>query len=395
MTLSAMLYAVVFALMLAGAAHFLDRGFRALGRPTRWIWAAAMLGGVLAPFLPRLMPTARPVASTGGLGIPLETLYGIGAMGTAGSAGTSSLIQMTNGSLAGLWILGSILVAGAFASVCLRLRRQRTAWEVRTVGGEEVLLSKGLGPAVMGVFRPRIILPPWALSLSRDELELVLLHEKEHVQARDPALLAGGLLMAALTPWNPVLWWSLQRLRLAVEGDCDRRVLARGIAPSSYGRFLLGMASRGQRLPALAPALTEGGKTFMEKRLMMIQTLVSRHRSWAAVSGLAAAAVFLVLACETPLPPGDAAEENLDAVAAEAAQEGRVVRLRPNKLGEEGEAELKPLVFVDGVRFPGPDLSAVDADDIERIEVIKGKDAVDHYGPEAAAGVILIFTTKR
>jgi hypothetical protein len=395
MTLSAMLYGVILALLLAGAAHFLDRGLRALGRPTRWVWAAAMVGGGLAPFLPQLMPSAPPTVSSGGLGFSLETLYGIGAMGIAGSHGPFSLIRATGESLGVLWILGSLLVLVIFAGVCFRLRRQRAKWDTRTLRGEAVLLSDGLGPAVMGLLRPRIILPPWALSLSDEELELILLHEKEHMQARDPALLAGGLFMAAVAPWNPVLWWSLQRLRLAVEGDCDRRVLARGIAPRRYGRFLLGIASRRGGLPAMAPALTEGGRTFMEKRLLMMQTLVRKHRSWAAVSGLAAAAVFLILACETPLPPADADEAGADAVSAEATQEGTVIRLRPTDKGDDGEAELKPLVFVDGVRFPGPDLSSVDADDIERIEVIKGKEAVGHYGPEAAAGVILIFMKKK
>jgi hypothetical protein len=340
----------------------------------------------------------------------LEALYGIGAMEIAGSDGASSLIQPTDQSLAVLWTLSSLLVLVVFAGVCLRLRKQRAGWETRTVGGEEVLLSKGLGPAVMGLLRPRIILPTWAFSLSDQELELVLLHEKEHKHARDPALLAGGLLMAAVAPWNPVLWWSLQRLRLAVEGDCDRRVLARGIAPGSYGRFLLEMASQGRGLPALAPALTEGGRTFMEKRLLMIQTFVNRHRSWATISGLVAAAGFLILACETPLPPADEDGESVDAVAAEATQTeaGQRVLLHGTR---PVEARNEPLVFIDGVLItedtweapdrsqngeePGRTLAGIDADDIERIEVIKGKDAVDRYGPEAAAGVILIFTKTK
>ena len=114
-----------------------------------------------------------------------------------------------------------------------RLSRAAAGWDRQRLGSEEFLVSDGLGPAVLGFFRPKIILPPWTLKLQPEKLEMILVHEKEHQAAKDPALLALGVFLAATTPWNPALWWMARRLHLAVEADCDARVLARGIQPQA------------------------------------------------------------------------------------------------------------------------------------------------------------------
>lgn len=313
MTLPVMIYGLVLAILVAGAAYFLDRGLRALGRPTRWVWIGALAAGGLAPFFPRLVGTGSMEPGFGGFGLPIEPLYEIGVTGASVPSESGAVSAALEGSLGVLWILGSALVLMVFAVACLRLHRQRVTWETRKVGGEDVLLSDGLGPAVLGLIRPRIVLPGWALALRRKDLEMVILHEKEHREARDPALLAVGLLLTALSPWNPVLWWTLLRLRLAVEGDCDRRVLAGGIPPGNYARLLFDVGSRAGRTPALVPALTESGHSAMEKRLMMIRSATKRHRAWATALAATAGIALIVLACDTPIP------QEPDALAVELA----------------------------------------------------------------------------
>jgi TonB-dependent SusC/RagA subfamily outer membrane receptor len=392
-TILLMIYGTVVALLLAGGAHFLDRGLRALGKPTRWVWIVAMAGGALAPFIPKLFPASLPETPSGAVGLPMEVLYEVGALGAGGTAGSAPVFLTPAGSLSILWALSSLFVLVVFAGVCLRLRRQRRTWERREVRGEEVLLSKGLGPAVLGLIRPRIVLPPWALTLAEEKLDLVVLHEREHREARDPALLAGGLFLTALSPWNLVLWWTLQRLRLAVEGDCDARVLAGGVQAKSYVRLLLEVASRGRGLPAMAPALTEGGDTFLEKRLLMIRSFVGQHRAWATASAVVVGAAFIVLACETPMPP-EAPEEDV------ASEITNPVLVRTPLSADEAEARGEPLLFIDDVLVKGdrwsdktsPSLSGIDPDDIELIRVIKGDSARTLYGEKGAEGAILITT---
>ena len=105
--------------------------------------------------------------------------------------------------------------------------------------GERVLVSPDVGPAVIGWFRGTVVLPEWALGLEPDWRRLVLAHEREHVRAHDPALLALGILALVLLPGNAALWWQVRRLRLAVELDCDERVLRAHPDVGAYGGLLL------------------------------------------------------------------------------------------------------------------------------------------------------------
>ena len=444
MTLALMIYGIVLGFFLAGAAYFQDRGLRAVGQPTRWIWALGMVAAAGAPFLARLSGRA-PSVTTQGISIPVEFLYEMVSVGAVGAQGPSELSPALDQPLGLIWLLTSTLILLAVLWSSHRLRRTARRWETQRVGTEEVLVSSGLGPAVLGLIRPRIVLPAWALELGPEKLEMVLLHEKEHQNARDPALLTLGLLLAAVTPWNPGLWWMARRLHLAVEGDCDGRVLARGIPPKSYGNLLLEVASRARGISALAPALAEGGHTFLERRLLMIRSTVRKHRLGAAALATLASAGLLVLACETPTPPTlmeddvtpDARAVAMELANAELAEveegyflvkktgdeveylrsvspdqlkliqedpevalDGKVFRVkelsgvelrRKDVAGDPDNAEPKPLVIVDGVIMSDPDaLANLGQADIESIEIIKGDAARALYGERAAGGVIQI-----
>ncbi|WP_420441949.1 M56 family metallopeptidase [Candidatus Palauibacter sp.] len=309
MTLATMMYGLIVAVLVGGATWFLDRGLRAAGRPTRWVWIGALGVGGLAPFLPRFLPAATPGGGPGSFALPVHALYQLGTPGAASPEQSGSLLAGIGpeDALGALWILGSVLVLIFFALLCLRLRRLRATWEPREVCGEEVLRSERFGPAVVGLIRSWIVLPSWSFGLGERELEMVVLHEQEHVRARDPALLAVGLLLASLSPWNPAVWWSLARLRLAVEGDCDRRVLARGTPARSYARLLLTVAAGCRRTPDPVPALIRGGPSVIERRLKMISTATRKPRIRVSILTAAAALGLFALACDTPIPqsPGE------------------------------------------------------------------------------------------
>lgn len=440
--ISLMVYGVVLATLLAAAAHFLDRGLRELGRPTRWIWALAMAGAGGIPIATALW---KPESGTSGASrtIPIQALYEMMAGGIPEAWGSYVPTPTPGPPLLLLWIFGSglILLTALWAS--RRLRRAARKWERRQLGSEEVLVSQGLGPAVLGLIRPVIVIPPWVLELSREKRELILLHEKEHRSARDPATLILGLLLAASAPWNPALWWMARRLHLAIEGDCDARVLAHGVHAKSYGDLLLEVASAGRGLSALAPALVEGRTTFLERRLLMIRSAVRQKRKLAAVTPVLVSAGLLVLACETPTPPGTADQElsvetsEMPAQVSEAEEGYFLVKKEKGKVEyigpvSEGQLELiqedpkeeavvlsitesetgggtvriqgretvggdpdapGPLIVVDGVIFSDPrGIEALDKENIESIEVIKGAAAQALYGERAEGGVIHITT---
>lgn len=83
---------------------------------------------------------------------------------------------------------------------------------------------------------------------------------------------------------------------------------------------------------------------------------------------------------------------------------GGTIRLRGNNSVSQGN---NPIIYVDGVRiFSGNapaawashqstlPLNDINAEDIERVEIVKGAAATTLYGTEAAGGVIQIFTKK-
>jgi hypothetical protein len=449
---SIMLYGAVLGVLLAGAAHFMDLALRTLGRPVRWIWVGAMAGTAIAPLVSVLLPRNHGTGTAAGEVIPLDTLYELWRGVAPGGPGSDSILEVLDGPILLAWISASMVVILLSVGTALRLRGQARVWPREHVGGEEVLISDGLGPAVLGLLFPRIVLPPWALSLDPEELEMVVLHEAEHRQARDPALLACGIATLALAPWNPALWWSLGRLRLAVEGDCDCRVLARGVSRKRYGHLLLGVAAGARGLFPLAPALVEGGPTFLERRLRMMKNRVGKRSVAGAAIAVAVGGLFLALACETPTPPQAGVESveepspdlarnpGLDGEAAwsfrqgddsggasspegvvlkritedgaESPEGGRagfrsedqgtpkvLIRTGEPPAGARKVMEADPLILIDGVIVQNENgkavLGGLDPDRIERIEVIRGKAAEALYGEAAANGVIQVYLKKK
>jgi len=381
----------------------------------------ALGGTALVPIIARLLPTNSEGALSPGSIIPVEAIYGTVWEGMGRDPLAGGLSQAIDGALVWTWIAGSLAVLLSFSAATARLRRKAAPWPRAKVAGETVLISDGIGPAVLGLVRPQIVLPPWTLGLGPSELEMILLHEREHRKARDPALLAAGIAMVILAPWNPALWWGVVRLRLAVEVDCDRRVLALGVPRKKYGHLLLGVANGGRGSFPLAPALAEGGGSSLERRLRMMRIGVERNKVGGTVVATVLGSLFLALACDTPTPPQTLAMEEAQAGVLLKVVDGSretpeealiresetpngetrpfgagVIRLRPVGEGSPDQG-LEPLVYFDGVRIEGTEeaLAGLNPDSIDRIEVIKGGAATAMFGEDAAGGVIHVFLKKQ
>jgi beta-lactamase regulating signal transducer with metallopeptidase domain len=159
------------------------------------------------------------------------------------------------------------------------LARTLGTWEPADIDGTAVRLSKNVGPAVVGLRSMDVVLPEWILSLDTPLRAIVLRHEEEHRSARDPYLLFGAAIAVALMPWNPALWFHARRLRLAIEFDCDARVLRAHPSAERYGMLMLTIAQRRSVGPTLfSPMLTEP-TTLLERRILAIV----RNRRLAAV----------------------------------------------------------------------------------------------------------------
>jgi TonB family protein len=205
----------------------------------------------------------------------------------------------------------------ALVVATLRLAVLRRGWRSVTVDGRAVFVSENVGPAVVGLWRPRVVLPEWARGLGDGERRLMLAHEDEHVRAGDPWLLASGTAVLILAPWNLALWWQVRRLRLAVEMDCDARVLAGDGDSAAYGELLLRVGQRRAQLPLGAPALGEP-VSFLGRRIRRMVIDLPRWRwAGATVASMVGAAAFIA-ACEAPRPVGLRAARDVSAIAEQA-----------------------------------------------------------------------------
>jgi hypothetical protein len=232
-----------------------------------------------------------------------------------------------------------------------------------------------VGPAVLGIRRPEVVVPAWLLGASPREQRLVVIHEKEHVRARDPLVLLAGCVAAAAMAWNPAAWWMLRRLRAAVELDCDRRVLRHGVRPQEYGAVLIDIAGRGPGLSLGAPALA-GPPSILERRLRAMTHRLPRYaRLRASLLGVLGVAA-LASACETPLPTS-AELETMDVAAVEA----RTTRL-------VAAPTAGTVYYVDGKQVTAEEARALAGDRIAQMQVNRAESSggsqhtVHIYTPE-------------
>ncbi len=300
-----MLYCLGIGLAFVVVGHALERALHFAGRPTRWAWVIAIVGSYVIPVAAWLRPEAF---ATFAVPIPVVAESGPGLPTTSTPSTNLDQPPPLAFSLADLdlplrwgWGITSLAMLLVITVGAARLASLRRRWRTAAVDGREVLVSPNAGPAVMGFWSPRVVVPEWALQLPERERELMLAHEEEHVRAGDPALLTAALVAVLVAPWNLALWWQWRRLRLAVEIDCDSRVLAQGRSAAAYGELLL---SVGGRRTAPAFGITAFGEpvSFLESRIRRMLRSVPRWR-WAGVGAALIVAVgAIVAACEVPRP---------------------------------------------------------------------------------------------
>jgi beta-lactamase regulating signal transducer with metallopeptidase domain len=169
----------------------------------------------------------------------------------------TALVRVADPWVMRAWLLASIALLTAFFRSLLALRTLRSRWSETETDVGRVFVAQEAGPAVVGFLRPRIVIPVWALSFSRASRDMLLRHELEHVRAGDSRSLLSSELLRVLFPWNAALWWMGRRLRLALEIDCDTRVLRAGATAHEYGLLLLAVGERYATSLPLAASLSE------------------------------------------------------------------------------------------------------------------------------------------
>jgi len=108
-------------------------------------------------------------------------------------------------------------------------------------GVVRVVVAPGLGgPAVVGVRRPTILLPPITPGEDPAILESAIAHELAHIRRNDLAWVIAGEACKAIFWFHPLVWLACREQHAEAEISADR--MARswvGRSPREYGRHLL------------------------------------------------------------------------------------------------------------------------------------------------------------
>src|ERR1700730_18638581 len=165
---------------------------------------------------------------------------------------------------------------------CLELQRRMGL--SRVVQYRESLQLQA--PAVVGWFRPVVLLPISALTgLSAQQLELVIAHELAHVKRLDPFVNLFQIAAETLLFYHPAVWWLSKRIRAERENCCDDVAIAACGNAVEYARALATMAEW-QSAPALAMAANRSPLAERVARLLGVAKLDWGLRSAGLLGGV-------------------------------------------------------------------------------------------------------------
>jgi hypothetical protein len=308
-----MSYVITVSLLLGLAALALERSARVRQKPTRWLWGTSMIASLLLPLI--ISSVSVQIPQPAGVVDPAtpQRIVALRQM-TANGLSPSGWLTATAGELPASPDLDRLLQVGwgaastflllAILASSLQLNRHRRRWERGSMAGVPVHISDGAGPAIVGLLNPLIVAPRWLMQCPADVQELVIAHEQSHLEAHDARLVTIALGLLVSMPWNLPLWWQLRRLRVAIEIDCDARVLRRGYDLSHYGETLIAVAERQSATIAMVAAMSEP-RSLLEQRIRNMLRKKTKHAHATALAFACLGIAFAVGAAEISPPNND------------------------------------------------------------------------------------------
>jgi len=154
------------------------------------------------------------------------------------------------------WLTGAVIMMlyGAISYYMLSLKMAKAG-----LVGVNVYKAENIStPFVLGVFKPKIYLPP---NLKSHEYDYILLHEQTHISRMDHIVKLIAYFILALHWFNPLAWVSFLLMGKDMEMSCDEHVIKKmgGGIKKDYSMTLLSMAT-GNRIIGAGPlAFGDGG----------------------------------------------------------------------------------------------------------------------------------------
>src|SRR6185295_9765085 len=291
------LYVIMVTLLLSIGAYVAERAARLQRGRSRWIWITAIVASLALPTVIASVTVQLPNVMSAAVAEKVVVLREATTqalspvMWISGSAGEPTGWRDLDGTLTTLWRGASAAMLLALIASGLHLALRKRRWRKDSLAGAEVLVTEDVGPAVVGLLSPRIVVPRWVTMALPKHQSAVIAHEQSHLDAHDPQLFTFALALLVFMPWNLPLWWQLRRLRYAIEVDCDARVLAGGLDAAHYGETLITVGERQSAYVGAVAAMSES-RSFLEQR---IRIMISKPARWRRVGVAALAGISLTL----------------------------------------------------------------------------------------------------
>ncbi|HEY2416593.1 MAG TPA: M56 family metallopeptidase [Steroidobacteraceae bacterium] len=194
-----------------------------------------------------------------------------------------------------LWATGAVLVLLRMVAGMIRLAALTRAADRSDQEGIRVSASVQT-PMTWGVLRPVILLPAYTQGWPEAQRDIVIRHERAHIERRDWMWMTFSQAMTAIFWFHPLMWLASARLRNEAELAADDATLAGGIDAPDYADRLVEVA-RQLRHNAPQAAVAMVRKPMLAQRVSAILD-AGRDRHGAGVGArlaiLLAAAVLLL-----------------------------------------------------------------------------------------------------
>ena len=215
-------------------------------------------------------------------------------------------LQIVTAVAGNIWLAGGIVLI-LFAMVST-FRLYALVKEAIRYKDHVYLCDAVTTPFILGVIRPRIYLPS---SLSEEELDYILAHERAHLQRGDHFWKPVGYLLLCVYWFNPLLILAYILLCKDIELACDEKVI-RDMSLSEkkeYSRVLLSCAT--QRKFVLTCPLAFGEVGVRDR----IKTVLNHKKAAAWITILAVLVCVIIAACFLTDPETSAIDQNHDITA--------------------------------------------------------------------------------
>ena len=201
-------------------------------------------------------------------------------------------------SLFSLWLSGAAVFGFLWFREWRRMRRVIKGAVPLSLAIPVTAMSSSacVEPAVVGIFRPVLLLPHGITErLTRGQLEAILAHELSHIRRHDNLSAAIHMAVEMLFWFHPLVWWLERRLVSERERACDEAVLRQVAEPQEYAEGILNVCKfyKESRLVCVSGVTGSNLKIRIEEIMMnrMVNKLGVAKTLLLVIAGVAVVAV--------------------------------------------------------------------------------------------------------